>query len=161
MSDNYLRIIPADENLVPSDEVVAQVLELIAPAFAGADEILSKRHRHPVFIDPGEGLLVVLCPACDARLPLRAPAAPAAVREWWSLLAGDLARKGAGDVRATMPCCRKLVPFSRLRFDAPAGVAAFEISILNPPLAQPPSPEVQEQLAAVLGCPVRFVWARY
>ncbi len=161
MSDSYLRIIPADENLVPSDEVVAQVLEVVAPAFDGADEILTKRYAQPVFIDPGAHLQAAVCPACGARLDLRDPAAAGARAGWWSPLANELAQRGAGDVRASLPCCRKLVPFSRLRFDPVAGVASFEISVMNPRLPSLPPLEVQEQLEAVLGCPVRYVWAQY
>ena len=158
MSDSYLRIIPADENLVPSDEVVAQGLEVVAPAFAGADEILTKRYAQPVFIDPGAHLQAAVCPACGVRLLLREPGSSARAA-WWAPLANELAQRGAGDVRASLPCCRKLVPFSRLRFEPAAGVASFEISVMNPPLPSLPL-EAQEQLEAVLGCPVRYVWAQ-
>ena len=161
MSDNYLRIIPSDPNLIPPDAVAEQIVRLLEPAFPEADEVVAETHGHPVFIDQGANLEAILCPACGKRLVLQPTAEIDAVLEWWYELTEPLGETDVSQVQASMPCCQAAVPFSALQFDWPAGVASFEISIMNPRVPDPPATELQRQVEALLGSPVKYVWAHY
>ena len=161
MSDNYLRIIPTDPNLIPPEAVADQIVKLLGPAFPEADEVVAESHGHPVFIDQGANLEAILCPACGKRLPLQPASEVDAIRDWWYGLTDPLGEGNVVQVQATMPCCQAVVPFSELQFDWPAGVASFEITILNPGVPDPPSAELKQQVEALLGGPVKYVWAHY
>ena len=158
MSENYLRIIPADPNLVPTRAVANQIVDLVRRAFPAADEVVAERHRRPTFIDQGENLEAILCPACGKRLALQAADE---VGGWWHDLADSLHNKNLTSVEATMPCCRRVVPFTTLEFDWPAGVASFEISIRSPGTTDPLSARLQRKVEALLGTPVKYVRAHY
>jgi hypothetical protein len=161
VSDNYLRIIPTDPNLIPPETVADQMVPLLGPAFPDADDVVAESHGHPVFVDQGSNLEAILCPACGTRL-LFYPAADAeAVWDWWYELTDALGEGDAAQAETTMPCCQAVVPFSDLQFDWPAGVASFEISIMTPGASDPPSSELQQRLEALLGCQVKYVWAHY
>ena len=161
MSDNYLRIIPTDPNLVPSEAVADQVVNLIGPAFPEADEVVAESHGHPVFIDQGANLEAVLCPTCGKRLRLDFADEVDPIRDWWHELTDPLESSNVTEVQARMPCCQAMVPFTALQFDWPAGVASFEISIMNPGVPDALSSELQRQVETLLGSPVRYVWAHY
>jgi hypothetical protein len=161
VSDNYLRIIPADVNLMPPETIAAQIVKLLEPVFPDADKVVAENHGHPIFIDQGANLEAILCPACGRRLPLEHTDEVDSVRDWWYELSDPLGDGDVTDVRATMPCCQRVVPFSELQFDWPAGVASFEISILNPRIPEPPSGELERKIEVILGSRVRYVWAHY
>jgi hypothetical protein len=161
LSDDYLRIIPADPNLIPPKSIADQIVNLVGPAFPEADEVVAESHGHPVFIDQGTNLEAILCPACGKRLPFHPAQEVDALRDWWYELSDPLGEASVVEVKATMPCCQAVVPFSRLQFDWPAGVASFEISIMNPGTSDSLPAELQRQVEALLGGPVKYVWAHY
>jgi hypothetical protein len=68
--------------------------------------------------------------------------------------------QSADGVRTVMPCCGVEVPFEAVRFGH-SGFAVFELVVSNPDADYPLGSEVVGQLEAVLGCPLRQVWARY
>jgi hypothetical protein len=161
MSDNYLRIIPAEPKLVPPEAVATRILALVRPAFPEADTVAAESHPHPVFVDQGANLEAVLCAACRRRLQCEPTAEASAVWDWWLDLADRLRDGSVADVQVTMPCCQAVVPFTALEFDWPAGVASFEISIMNPGVSGGPSVDLQRQLEVLIGCPIKCIWAHY
>jgi hypothetical protein len=161
MSDNYLRLIPSDPHLMPPDVVANQIVSLLRPAFPEADRVTAEYHDHPVFVDQGTNLEAVLCRACGRRLPFGPGLGDEGVWQWWYDLTEHLAGGSVTDVQVTMPCCHARLPFAALEFDWPAGVASFEVSIRNPRTPDGPSPELQRRVEALLGSPIKVIWAHY
>jgi hypothetical protein len=115
VSDNYLRIIPIDPNLMPPDDVSDQSVKLLEPAFPAADKVVAETHGHPVFIDQGAKLEAILCPACGKRLTLQPTAEVDAIHKWWYNLTEPLGESDVSQLQASMPCCEAGVPFSALQ----------------------------------------------
>jgi len=152
MSDNYLRIIPVDPHRTPPKDVAQRAVELVGPRFPEADEVVAKSYGHPIFIDQGANLEAIICPACAARLAFYSPDKAGAARAWWYGVTDPLEEHSVMDVVVAMTCCRAQVPFCDLRYDWPAGVASFEISVMNPGVSEPLIPEQQADLEMILGC---------
>jgi len=159
MSDNYLRLIPADVRYIPADDVAAAAVGIASRALPEADVVQAERHEEPVFIDQGTNLEAIICPACRVRMVVFGQ--DGVIQQWWYELIEPLQGKGVAGVEVRTPCCAATVPFSELEFDWPAGVASFEISIRNPGIGNPLDETVIAQLEAVLGCRVKQVWAHY
>jgi hypothetical protein len=84
-----------------------------------------------VFIDQGANLEAIVCPACGERLEFQPAQELDPIREWWYGVTDPLGQGNVAKVEATMPCCQAVVPFATLQFEWPAGIASFEVSIMN------------------------------
>jgi uncharacterized Zn-finger protein len=111
VSDNYLRIIPVDPNLIPTRAVAEQIVQLVGPAYPEADKVEAESHGHPVFIDQGANLEAILCPACGKRLSFYPADEAEPIREWWYELTDSVGEGSVAEMQASMPCCAALVPF--------------------------------------------------
>jgi len=161
VSDNYLRLIPADMWFRP-DQVAAQgAVRLLQEALPEADQVMAEQYDYPVFIDQGANIESIRCPACSQRRSFSHSDGSEANLEWWQDLIEHLDGENVADAVVTMPCCQSEVPFHRLEFDWPAGVASFELSILNPGIGNPLDPAIIVRVENALGCRVREVWAHY
>jgi hypothetical protein len=161
VSDNYLRIIPVEPTLIPPEATARNAVERIGPLFPDSDEVVAKSYGHPVFIDQGANLEAIICPSCGARLPFYPADLAEHLRAWWDDIADPLDEVNVADLRVTMICCRASVLFSDLSYDWPAGVASFEISIMNPGRADGLSGSELTELQEILGCQVKQIWAHY
>lgn len=159
MSDSYLRIFPTEPAFRPSEAATLAALAILKPAVPEADGIEAESYAHPTFIDQGENLEAIICPACGGRLKLLS--ASNEVRTWWHNIADSLTGQNVAALQVTMPCCRAAVSFAALAFHWPAGVASFELSVQNPNLCGPIPPEIMQQLEAALGCSLRQIMAHY
>jgi len=159
MSDNYLRLIPADPRYVPPDDLAAAAVGIASRALPDADVIQAERHAEPVFIDQGANLEAIICPACRLRTVIFGQ--DDAIQQWWDELVDALQGTSAADVEVHMACCGATVLFPELEFDWPAGVASFEISVRNPGIGNPLDEAVVAQIEVTLGCRVKQVWAHY
>lgn len=120
------------------------------------------------FIDQGEYLEAILCPLCDARLNIDYFSEDDPIRAWWDeaiikadLTGGNGRFKFNDECSLEMPCCRRTVLFTSLRFHSPAGFSRFELSMLNPGIADPLPEEQIRELETALGCELVQIWARY
>ena len=156
MSDNYLRLVPSDPALIPSKEVATACVTLVGNALPDAHEVLAESYGHPDFIDQGANLESIICPACETSLSLDSESN----RDWWYEVSDELENKDIRAVEVRMLCCGVIVPFEQLRFDWPAAVASFEISILNPNVHALPA-DVLAELERALSCKIKQVWAHY
>jgi hypothetical protein len=161
VSDNYLRIVPIDPRFIPAESVAQAAVQMLGPAVLGADRVLAKNYGHPVFIDQGANLEAIVCPACGSRLLFHSAEDAESVREWWYAIADLLDEQNIADLSVNMRCCQASVLFADLDFDWPAGVASFEISILNPGISGPLPGDTVSSLEGALGCKVRQIWAHY
>jgi hypothetical protein len=160
MSVTYLKIIPADIRLVPRETAHGEIVRLVEEAFPAAEEIELHAYGHPVFVDQGQNLNAILCPACEVRLEF-ANQEVDPLRDWWYEMSDPLGETSVAHVLLEMPCCRAVVPFAALQFDWPAGVASFEIAVMDPGVAETPSLEWRRRVEALIGGPIRFIWAAY
>jgi hypothetical protein len=128
MSDDFLRIIPTDQNYVPDSGQQQHALELLKALCPGADEYEATTYDELTFLDQGENCEAVLCPSCAARLHTLDDDG------WWLERQEEAFRSSIADMRVTMPCCSNNIAFTSLQFDWPAGFAHFELSVRNPSL---------------------------
>jgi hypothetical protein len=141
MSDSYLILIPTESRLIPAEEAAQAAVALLFPALPEAHEIVAESHGFPVFVDQGANLEFINCPSCGSRLPFNPASEAELVRDWWYAIVDPLEGQCVDGVIVTMYCCGARVPFSSLTFDWPAGIASFQIDILNPGIGEslPPS----------------------
>jgi hypothetical protein len=148
MSSSVLRYIPEDPTFVgeaTAREAARKMLEkaLKAPAIVTVTD-------DPAFVDPGDNLEAVRCPACGEGLAM----------EWWQEAMSKSAAGAFHDLNVVVPCCTAETSLHDLDYDAPAGFAKLVLEVEDP--AKDPDEAVdQDALEAALGCMVRRVEARY
>ncbi|GCE06874.1 hypothetical protein [Dictyobacter aurantiacus] len=149
MSENFLRLIPIDPQYVPSQVAQYQVKSLLA-SFLPEKEIQVKLSEEVAFIDAGNNLELIQCPACEAPVSC----------EWWSAMMDHAyASSHFLNLNVTMPCCATMVSLNNLHYMWPVGFARFVIEIRAPErgLAERLQPLIQP----MLGCPIRKIHAHY
>jgi len=161
MSDDYLKIIPADPHHVPPAECHARAVAYIEKLFPQGEECAADVYDAVQFIDQGENLEAVICPACGARTKIDFFSDRDAGLQWWYELGEEIEQTSAESIVTAIPCCHTSVRLVDLEFDWPAGFARFEVSIRNPNVAENLSVEQLAELEAVLGCKLRQVRAHY
>lgn len=124
VSDDYIRLIPADKNWQPTPEAAASAEAYVASLCSGPDddvwEVSSEFYDQVALIDAGGLTTQVTCPLCGGD-----------VTGWgFGLLAEHRENIGTRDV--TIPCCGVTVPPDTLRYDAPVGFARFQVRAMNP-----------------------------
>jgi len=161
VSDYVLRIIPMDQDYIPSAEAqqiaVAQLKEMLPDG----EMCRAEAYDQLRFIDQGENGEAVLCPSCGKRFPIDPFTEHDPGVMWW-LEVTESAMRGVEQLHTTTPCCRTQVPFTSLRFNWPAGIARFELSIWN--TNAPDGLLTAEQLGrieAILGCRLIQIRAHY
>src|SRR5262245_55381542 len=132
MSDDYLKIIPADPHHVPHVERHAKAIECLEQLFPDGDESRADVYDAVQFIDQGENCEAALCPACGTRLELDPFSEDDPGLQWWYELGNRLEQHPPEAIVTTIPCCNASVRLIDLESDWPAGFARFELSIRNP-----------------------------
>ncbi|GLV60214.1 hypothetical protein KDH_70350 [Dictyobacter sp. S3.2.2.5] len=149
MSENFLRLIPIDPQYIPSPVAQYQVKSLLA-SFLPEKEIQVKISEEIEFIDAGNNLELIQCPACEVTVSCG----------WWSAMM-DHAYTSSHfhNLNVTMPCCATVASLNNLRYMWPVGFARFVIEIRAPErgLAEHLQPIIQP----MLGCPIRKIHAHY
>ena len=161
MSDDVLKLIPADPDFVPPVAAQLAAREALEQHFPDGGEGEVQDYGHVTYIDQGENLEAVLCRACGTRLPLHGSAAAERNMDWWYASFDAIAGEDFAGVTAAMPCCGKSVPLTSLQFDWPGGFARFELCIWNPGVAENLAPEEVAKFEAILGCKLLQVRAHY
>ncbi len=165
MSDDYLKIIPEDLSFVPDESGYEKAIQKLESWTPDGEEVEIQVYDHVEFIDQGENLEAIICPACNKRLN---KLDDNLVNDWWenANLGADMT-KGEGVFRlddscvVKMPCCRKEVKFTDLKFDWPAGFARFELSAHNPYLESNLSDDRLHELEEILVCKLIQIRASY
>lgn len=70
MSDDVLKLIPADPHLVPSAAAQSAAVAALEKRLPEGEMCETKDFGHVTFIDQGENLESILCPASGAKLAL-------------------------------------------------------------------------------------------
>lgn len=164
MSETVLKIIPIDQDYVPSPAQQANALARLRELVPfGMHE--ARVYDDLTFIDQGEYCEAVLCPSCAGRVAVDPCSGSDLARDWYyGLIETITAEAPARTCKTTTPCCGTSVSFTTLRFHFPAGFACFELSVTDPCTADERTDLTSQQLAeleTVLGCKLMQFDARY
>jgi hypothetical protein len=159
-----LKIIPTDQNHVPTPEQQEKALTLLRKMVPfGMHE--ARVFDDLTFIDQGEYCEAVLCPSCSSRVGVDPFSGSDLAQDWYHALdEAIIAGAPVRTLKTTMPCCGASVPFTSLRFHLPAGFACFELSVTDPYTEDNRTVLGAEQLGeleSVLGCKLTQIEARY
>jgi hypothetical protein len=113
------------------------------------------------FIDQGENIEAVVCPACKKRSHLEHFKENDPVVAWWYDLSDAMCETDVETLTTGMPCCGAKVRIMELEFDWPAGFARFELSVMNPNSGDNLTETQIGDLEQILGCPLRQVRSHY
>ncbi len=161
MSSDYLKLVPADLHFVPDKVAQEKAVAALAALLPEGSECEAQDFGQVVFIDQGENMEAIICPACSKRLPLDDGSDATSSQDWWQNAMDELEEGGAEGIRVTTPCCSQSVPLVMLQFDWPAAFARFELRILDPCIGENLSPEQLAQFEEILGCDLLQVRAHY
>jgi hypothetical protein len=150
MSDDFLRVIPADPQFTPSPVAQEAALQLLRSWLPSAEGITSELSEEAQFVDPGANLERVECPFCGADLFV-----------WWQGAMDKAGERGFADLEVVVPCCHTKTTLNHLRYEWPAGFARFVAEVRNPGRGEALTREEIRQLGQLLGCELRQVLAHY
>lgn len=147
MSSTVIRYIPEDPTYV-AEPAASEAARAMLQKALGSPAVVSITEG-PSFVDPGENLDTVRCPACSDELEM----------DWWQ---GQMARAGEGafaTLEVTVPCCGAETSLHDLDYDMPAGFARMVLEVQDPH-GDPDAVDL-DALERTLGCIVRRIEARY
>jgi hypothetical protein len=149
VSENWIRIIPENPHVVPEEgrqkRALARVRE-IAPHAAG---VFLDMHDRVEFFDCGQNFERVVCPVCDAVLPIK----------WWQERMDDDYAPGFKLLKYPTPCCRTGHTLHELRYDWPQGFGRFALNVRDPGIRSLTAEQIQE-VSEILGTPLRIIYQR-
>ncbi len=150
---------------MPDESKYADAIKKLESWTPDGEEVGVTVYDHVEFIDQGDNLETIICPACETRLD---KFADKLIADWWeyaSLIADVI--KGNGAYRldesctVKMPCCQKESKFTDLKFHWPAGFARFELFAHNPCLESNLRNDRLHELEEILGSTLIQIWAHY
>jgi hypothetical protein len=160
MSEHVLKIIPTDQDYVPSAEQQTQAVAVFREMVPyGAIE--ARVYDDLEFIDQGQYCEAVICPSCRTRLAVTPFGGTDLAQNWYHDLVEAIVVRTIPilALKTTMPCCGASVSLISLQFDMPAGVARFELCATDPYIESDVKGGVTtlstaqlDKLEAALGC---------
>jgi hypothetical protein len=169
MSTRVLKIIPADQEYVPSPEQQANAVSVFRE-MVRYGEIEETVYQDLEFIDAGQYCEAVLCPSCGNRVPFTPFEGTDLAQDWYRDLDQAITARTTPirQCQTTMPCCGASVALTSLQFDMPAGIARFELCAVDPDIETDVkggvttlSAEQLSKLEDALGCKLIQIEARY
>jgi hypothetical protein len=149
VADYYLRLIPADPELVPPEKAREEARAALEGWLHRAEHVTETVTEDVRFVDPGKNLERILCPACGAAID----------RRWWEDALAISKLKSFRNLRVTTPCCRAVSSLNDLDYEWPAGFARFVLEASNPNVSELPGQQLRS-LSRILGCKLRQIWSR-
>jgi hypothetical protein len=169
MSTRVLKIIPADQEYVPSPEQQANAVSVFRE-MVRYGEIEETVYQDLEFIDAGQYCEAVLCPSCGNRIAFTPFEGTDLAQDWYRDLDQAITARTTPirQFQTTMPCCGASVLLTSLQFDMPAGIARFELCAVDPDIETDVkggvttlSAEQLNKLEDALGCKLKQIEARY
>jgi hypothetical protein len=158
MSTDCIKLIPTDPSYVPAKALQKEAIVILERMLPEGEEFRAEVYDRLTFIEQGENLSLIICPACHKKLNRYDDED---IQEWWHSVEDQEQEQGAEGLMIAMPCCKKEVVFTDLTFDWPAGCARFELNVMNPEISHDLSPEQVAELEAVLKCKLKQIRAHY
>jgi hypothetical protein len=150
MSDHLLRWIPLDPSFVPSGEAAERAAQWLRARAPQAAEVSAEVSPKIQFVDCGSNFQGILCHVCKDEVPL----------DWWHEAMGAAGATDFADRVVTLPCCAATANLEDLEYDGPQGFARFVLEARNAAIGEPSASDT-EQVAQLLGTPVRLIFAHY
>jgi hypothetical protein len=155
VSDDDIRLVPADPNWQPEPEAAAAVVTYVASLFSGpgdaVDEMKQTFSRRVTLIDAGMYTERIRCPRCTGDISM----------DWL----GDMVRDNGMSfyhLDVAVPCCGAVVELNALHYENPVGFARFEVSAMNATRARYELDTNElARVADLPGHPVAQILARY
>jgi hypothetical protein len=165
MSDTWLRLVPRNEEYIPSLEVQISAAKYYFREFCGCDDLefleteafnLNRHddefgitvHEVLTFFDAGTNGSA-FCPNCDEPIDIEF------LMEWEE--EDEDETLGYKFERRQLPCCNKAFTLRELKYDFDQGFGYFCLeALLNSTLSSEEIAEFQK----ILGCPLRVIYQR-
>jgi hypothetical protein len=123
-------------------------LKLFQSFVPQADSVDARTTETVEFIDQGGNFERVVCPACSAEIPIG----------WWQDAMDEAYEGHFENLEVTTPCCQTMTTLNDLQYEWPAGFGRFCLEAMNPNIFPFPREQV-DNLAQILGCELRVIWA--
>lgn len=146
MSDNWLQLVPADPQFLPSPEAAERARTLLASFAPDSESITAEFKEHVEFFHPGGNWSGVECPSCGAN-----------AEPWWEDAMRRSEQSHFEDLTVTTPCCKSRVSLNELRYLWPAAFGHFVLEAMNPNVKDITA-EQELSLSRALGSLVHKVW---
>lgn len=150
MTDTYLRIVPANRSYVPPQKAQLVACTRLREALPMAEEVSHRASDEIIFIDAGENFEVAYCPLCGATVD----------DDWWGEAMDIAGEDDFESLGVVMPCCKESTTLGDLRYEMPQAFARFFIEVSEPGVEKLDE-ALTDELSALLGAPLRLIWARY
>src|SRR5262245_27696852 len=169
MSVRVLKIIPTDQDYVPTAEQQAEAASVFRE-MVPYGEIEATVYEDLEFIDQGQYGEAVLCSSCGNRVAVTPFEGTDLAQDWYRNLVDAIVARATPilEFKTTMPCCGASVSLTSLQFYMPAGIARFELCATDPYIesdirggATTLSAEQLSKLESALGCKLKQIEARY
>lgn len=160
MSDTVLKLIPTDKRHIPPSATHQPALDILLRLAPNCECPRIAIYEQLQYIDAGENEEGATCPHCGQHMVFDSLLEDDAERDWFRNIVHQTEDEVIDGATTVAPCCGVAVLFENVRFDY-SGFAMFELSIDNPDVDYPLSDEAMQQVANVLGCSLRQIWARY
>lgn len=154
MSDNVLKLIPRNKNLIPSELLLESAVELLHTLLPNGEMWDSQVYKNVQFIDQGTNFEGIICPLCKKRTDIDD------VADWWSEIC-EKSEANGWEFIITTPCCNSEIILTDLLFDWDGGFAKYELTIWNPNVLKPLDGYILRQMEQHLGCELKEIWAHY
>jgi hypothetical protein len=165
MSDTWLRLVPRNEEYIPSVEAQVSAAKYFFREICGCDDVESLEtevfeldkdddefgitvHEVITFFDAGTNGSA-FCPNCDEHIDIES------LMEWWD--EDEDETLGYKFEPQKMPCCGKKFTLRELNYDFDQGFGYFCLEALFNAIL---SAEEVAELQKILGCPLRVIYQR-
>ena len=146
MSDNWIQIVPSDENFLPAMEAAERAAAALRRFTPQADEIRFRFSECVEFIDAGSNWEGVRCPECAADL-----------EDWWPEKMAEAGERGFADLSCVTPCCGEATSLNTLHYPWRVAFGRFVLEAMNPKLGALTSAQTAE-IESILGTKVKEIW---
>jgi len=147
MSDNWLILIPAAADYVPTVEAQEKAAILMKEIAPGAGGVMGEESAYPQFIFCGGNFERILCPDCGKEI----------VTKWWSEAMNEEHPLNFPLRPRTLPCCGSSRNLNELIYHWPQGFARFTLEAKNPGIPKIAGKDL-ERMEKILGCRLKVVW---
>ncbi len=149
MSDEVIKIIPADPRFIPDEEAIQKAQMAFLKIIQNADEIKVSIQENVIFVDQGENFERVLCPFCGCDCS-----------EWWNEEMERASENNFLELEVMISCCKKNTTLNDLKYEWPAGFGRFIMEAINPQWDNIHETG-KKALEKILGCDLKIIKARY
>ena len=123
MSDNFLRFVATDPEVLPGPARTARARDIVAERLPRADVVEVGRFSSVNFIDCGGNLESARCPSCEADLLSDGA---------WTRYMDQAWESGMSQRRFTLDCCSGNLALEELDYRWPVAFGRFSIDARNP-----------------------------